>query len=465
MTPAPAASAAVAAIEDRLLPPVLIEGRDETSRLGGALAEHKIPAVSIAVVAEGQIVWARAYGKAGAGGAAATADTLFQSCSISKTVATLTALRLIASGAFSLDSDVDALLSSWRIPENPYTADAPVTPRWLMSHRAGFNVGGFPGYAPSGPIPTLGQILRGEPPCNTEALRVEARPGSEFRYSGGGIQVLQQLLEDFGGLPYAELARSEVLDKAEMGSSTYEPTPSAAASGHDAGGEPMEGGYGIQPELAAAGLWSTPSDLARLAIAVQQSYVAGRGILPRSLAVEALTRIGDGPTGLGFFLAGEGDELRFSHSGGNMGFRCHLEAYASLGLGAVVMTNSDNGQILINRILNTIADAYGWPGFLNERKVSRLSEDILERYSGVYVIPFDADGALKIKVVAATGMLTVESPLGPGQLLPESETRFFGVQNPVEVEFHLQGGRAIGCSISLGGVRMEARREDSEQIN
>lgn len=455
-------SEGIEAVEHQLLPSVMIEGQRSTSSMAEALEEHNVPAVSVAVIAEGRIEWAHAWGRTTADGSLANSETLFQSCSISKPVAALTTLRLVASGALDLDADVDSLLRSWHIPDNPHTAGNPVTPRWLMSHRAGFNVRGFPGYAIGSQVPTLGQILRGEPPANTDALQVETAPGTAFRYSGGGTQVLQQLLEDLSGLPYSDLAKREVLDVAEMTVSTYEPSPEAAAFGHLASGKPMEGGYGIQPELAAAGLWSTPSDLARLAISMQRAYADDGGIIPRQLARAALTPVGDGPTGLGFFLESDGDRLRFSHNGGNTGFRCHLEAYASLGLGAAVMTNSDNGQILVNRIFNTIADTYGWPGFLTERKVVSVGQEVLDRYSGSYLLRLDeAPDGIPIKVAVGDGLLTFESPLGPGKLLAESETRFFGTQLPVEVEFHREDGQASGFTLVFGGTTtMEATRTD-----
>ncbi|HEX5939422.1 MAG TPA: serine hydrolase domain-containing protein, partial [Dehalococcoidia bacterium] len=266
---------AIEAVERRVLPAVLIKGSRETSTLEEALAQHNVPAVSIAVISGGRLQWARAYGAAHAGGEPVNTRTLFQSCSISKTIATVTALRLVDQRLLDLDRDVNELLTSWRVPDNPYTKGNPVTTRHLLSHRAGVNVGGFPGYEPDGPIPTLGQILRGEPPCNTEALRVDAEPGRAFRYSGGGMQILQQLLEDVSGIPYAKLATREVLNPAGMTRSTFEPSPTGVAAGHDLSGQIMVRSFAILPELAAAGLWSTPSDLARFAVAVQDSYAEG----------------------------------------------------------------------------------------------------------------------------------------------------------------------------------------------
>jgi CubicO group peptidase (beta-lactamase class C family) len=452
----------IQALEEKLLPAVLIKGRRQTSKLRDRLQHHCIPAVSVAVIHEGELDWAKTYGSETPGGKAVTSKSLFQSCSISKTIATATALRLVAAGQLELDRDVNEMLHSWQIPANPHTRDAPVTLRWLLSHRAGLNVGGFPGYEPGTLLPSLLQILRGETPSNTEAVRVEAQPGTAFRYSGGGTQVVQQLLEDVAGMPYARLAAREVLNPAQMTESTFAADPPLAVSGHYASCERLPGSYVIQPELAAAGLWSTPTDLVRFAMAIQRSY-ASHGFIRRDLAQEALKRTADGPTGLGFFLDGHGDQLRFSHSGGNSGFRCHMVAYASLGLGAVVMTNSDNGNPLISEVVNTIADCYAWPDFLVEREQIPLGADILERYSGTYAVRPDAGAPdFEIQIAAGDGVLAVRSPLGPGQLLPESETHFFGAEMPVEFEFKLEDGRAIGFKVSLGGAGMEGRRVEPQ---
>jgi CubicO group peptidase (beta-lactamase class C family) len=349
--------------------------------------ESSVPGAQWALIDGGGLVHEGAAGRPAAGSEAQVGSgTLFQACSISKPVAVLAMLRLVERGVLELDEDVNARLTSWRV--RPLAGWQPrVTLRQLASHSAGLTTSGFPGYPEGHALPTTVEILDGTGPANTFAVRVDTVPGVQFRYSGGGTMVLQQLLEDVTGTPFPELAHELVLGPLEMRESAYaQPLPPAiharAATAHDDAGRPVEGRWHTYPELAAAGLWTTAGDLARFAIGVQRA-VAGRdgAIVSPALAREALTpqleaaqRIGDlTDIGLGLFLGGGGASARFGHSGGNEGFRCHLLAYRDTGQGAVVMTNGDNGGWVVERTLARIAAAAGWRDYpleLPEREVA-----------------------------------------------------------------------------------------------
>jgi CubicO group peptidase (beta-lactamase class C family) len=344
-------------------------GEPAPFRLEDRLAAHRVPAVSVAVIQHGEVEWARAWGWTEAGnGIEADTTTLFQAASISKPVAAIAALRLVEEGTLELDADVNGALSRWRVPENGLMATERVTLRRLLSHSAGTTVHGFPGYADGEPVPTLVQLLDGAGPANTGPVRVDLVPGSEWRYSGGGTSVVQLLMEDATGRPFAELMRELVLDPAEMPRSTYEqPLPgrraAEAAVAHGGDGSPVPGRFHIYPEQAAAGLWTTPSELARLAIQVQRALEGDTGgVISPEMAERMLTHEAGG-FGLGFAVDGEGDDLRFSHGGSNHGFRAHFVAYAHRGQGAVIMTNGAGGGELAAELLRAIASTYDWPGF------------------------------------------------------------------------------------------------------
>lgn len=331
------------------------------------MRHYRVPGVSIAVIEGGRIEWARAYGVREAGGTVPVdAATLFQSASISKPVTTVAALRMVERGRLSLDEDVNLRLASWRVPSSPLTADRKVTLRRILTHSAGLSVSGFAGYTPGEPVPTLRQLLDGAPPANSEPVRVTSVPGAEQRYSGGGFSVAQLLVAEAAGRPFEAALRELVLSPAGMRHSTFaQPLPPAsranAASGHDSAGARVPGRWRIHPELAAAGLWSTPSDLARLAISIQRA-AAGQpgGILSPPMAAEMLTPQ-MGPSGLGFVVLGDGEARIFRHAGSNVGFRARMLAYVEGGRGAVVMTNGDGGAELVEEILASLARAYRWP--------------------------------------------------------------------------------------------------------
>lgn len=328
---------------------------------------YQVPGVSIAVINHGVIEWARGYGVVDTNTTQSiTDDTLFQAASISKPLVAMATLYYVQTGVLNLDEDVNHKLLSWKVPDNEYTQDSQVTLRGLLSHSAGLTVHGFAGYTDKEEIPTLLQILDGEPPANSDPIEVFVAPGTLWQYSGGGYVVAQQLLEDVTDKPFPEIMRDTVLQELEMGNSTFEqPLPPSlshlAAVGHTSNGEIVNGKWHTYPEIAAAGLWTTPSDLARFVIEIQQS-VSGKSnrILSKEIAEQMVTRQ-FGEWGLGLQVGGSGDDAWFAHSGANEGFRCYMFGFIKNGQGAVVMTNSDNGYELALEIIRTISIVYKWP--------------------------------------------------------------------------------------------------------
>jgi CubicO group peptidase (beta-lactamase class C family) len=311
-----------------------------------------VPAAAAAVLAGREEVVA-AWG--------AETDTLFQAASISKPVAALVTLRLVAQDRLSLDVDVNEYLRSWRLPNAGWP---PVTIRHVLGHSGALTVHGFAGYPQDAPQPSLNEVLEGLPPANTPAVRQDGPPGQQWRYSGGGYVLLQQLLEDVTGERFADLAADLVLRPAGMATATYgQPQPSQVAAAHTGG---REVGWHVYPELAAAGLWCTPVDLVRLAQAIQASITGDDGaLLPRKLAVEMVTPQ-TGGFGLGLWLSGDGMARRFSHGGGNHGYRCALIGTAASQNAAdrnsvAVMTSSDEGDPVIASLLAVIPGTTSWP--------------------------------------------------------------------------------------------------------
>jgi CubicO group peptidase (beta-lactamase class C family) len=266
-------------VENNLLPPVpnKIEPTGKMNILE-RMKHYDVPGVSIAVINNGKIEWAKGYGvREARTNLPVTAGTLFQAGSISKPVAAMGALRMVQDGKFALDEDVNKKLKSWKIPENEFTKEQKVTLRRLLTHNAGLSVWGFPGYAAeTKPLPTITQILDGTAPANTKPVRVIEMPGTNPSYSGGGFTVMQLLMAGVSGKPFPKLMEDTVLKKLGMKSSTFkQPLPSnlyqQAAAAHSGKGEKFTSKWFIYPEMAAAGLWTTPSDLALFAIELQQA--------------------------------------------------------------------------------------------------------------------------------------------------------------------------------------------------
>jgi CubicO group peptidase (beta-lactamase class C family) len=270
-------------VESGLRPAIVLdELAAEPFHLSDRMNFYKVPGVSIAVIDQGEIAWARGYGAREAGTETpVTTDTLFQAASISKPVAAVVALRLVEQGTLQLDEDVNRYLRSWQLPQNELTAQQKVTLRLLLSHRAGLtDYAGFKDALPNQRRPTLREMLE-TGKWTPAPIRVGLKPGSRFAYSGGGYCLLEQLLEDVTGKPFPTLARELVLEPLQMASSSFDQafTPergSLAAVGHQWNGKKLPRDWNDYPATSAAGLWTTASDLARFAIELQKVR-AGKG--------------------------------------------------------------------------------------------------------------------------------------------------------------------------------------------
>jgi CubicO group peptidase (beta-lactamase class C family) len=352
-----------------------IEGAQSPDRQGldrltlqQVMEQFHVPGVSVAVIKDFKIDWAKGYGVADvASGMRVDADTLFQAASISKPVAAMAAVRTVQDGRFTLDQDINTILTSWKLPDSEFTRGHPVTPRALMSHTSGLGDGfGFPGYHPSAPRPTLVEILNGSQPSNVGRVLMERPPFTAEKYSGGGVTMMQLAMTDALGRAYPEIMRSLVLGPIGMTNSGYEQPLSAerdrhAARAHNGRGLAMDTKWHVYPELAAAGLWTTPTDLAKFAIEVQQTAL-GRStrVLTRASVLEMLTPVGVGDYAVGFAITKKGQGWYFAHGGSNWGFQCNLIAHRVKGYGLAIMTNGDAGRPVINEIEARVTAAYGW---------------------------------------------------------------------------------------------------------
>ena len=419
---APAGAAAhaarIARIERGLPPPVQVRGEERTFSLEEKMREHKIRAVAIAVFENYELSWTKAWGQADAeAGAPATDDTLFLAGSISKSVNALAALLAAADGTLSLDAPINDSLTSWKLPDNDLTRASPVTLRRLLSHTAGTTVHGFPGYVSGTPLPTVPQILDGAAPANTPAVRVDLAPGKEFRYSGGGTMITQLALTDRTKRAYPDLLRERVLGPLGMTRSTFQqvPPPATAAVGYGRDGNPIPGKRNAYPEMAAAGLWTTPADLARFFAEVARARAGRSKVIPRDVATQMTTGVATaGPgqqVGLGVFLRERNGTKLFGHDGVDMGFLANAVASLDGGFGFAIMASSDNGFHIFHQLESALFTEYGWPG--RDEPIVRFAADP-EPFLGTFVAmgqPFT--------IATAGGKLELRRPFeDPVELVP-----------------------------------------------
>ncbi len=433
----------------------------------------KVPGISIAVIRDFEIHWAKGYGTRDVEtNEPVDVATMFQAASISKPVAAMGVLKAVQDGLFTLDTDINSILTSWKLDGQGFTTERPVTPRGLTSHTSGLGDGfGFPGYDPAGPVPSVVQILEGQPPSNVRRLFMERAPMTLEEYSGGGVTLMQLALSDARKRPFADILRDDVLRPIGMVNSTYEqPLPPArdrnAARAHDGQGKSRGAKWHVYPEMAAAGLWTTPSDLARFAIEVQKSSVGkSNRVLSRTTVQEMLSPVGVGDYAVGFSIAKVGQGWYFSHGGSNWGFQCVLRAHKTKGYGLAIMTNADRGGALATELSRRIQKAYEWDSFAEPaprgyapppaRAEITLPREVLESYVGVY-----ESTLLTFTITLEDGQLQI-LPTGQPKVrlyVAARDTLFPRVVNATFAITRDGNGQVTGLVLRQGGQDLPARK-------
>ena len=386
-------------VEAGLCNPMMIEG-DSTWTIEERMKHYGVHGVSIAVIDSFKIAWVKSYGVMDTATKQPVTDsTLFQAASISKPVFTMAMLKLVEEGALQLDENVNARLTSWKVPENEFTATEKVTLRRLLGHVAGTTVHGFEGYVPGTPLPSLVQILNGEAPANSPAVGVDQVPGTAWRYSGGGYCVAAQLMVDAKGGTVPQHMHDLVLKPLGMTRSTYEqPLPAAwatkAATGYIPNGSMAEGKWHVYPEIAPDGLWTTATDLARFVIDVQKTMATDSGkVLKRSTAKQMVEPFVDPHGGVGFSLIDLHGARYFEHGGWNEGFCGEIIGHVESGKGVVILINANQPDFM-HEVVRSVMRAYDWPGVSPPYKPVPMDDAALAQFTGRYRV--GADDAVTI---------------------------------------------------------------------
>lgn len=313
-------------VENNLMPWVQTQDSIKWS-LKDRMAYYNTNGISIAVIRSYKLDWARGYGWADVSEKRPVTDqTLFQAASLSKSVNAVGLLKLVQDKKIDLTTDINEYLTSWKFPYSQATKDKKITLGNLLSHTAGLSVSGFPGYSVGEELPSVAQILDGKGPSNSKAVRSISEPGTNFQYSGGGVTISQLIVTDVAHQPYDEFMNEAVLRPLDMSNSffTQPPLESKAhllATGYYGNGKEVEGKYHIYPEQAAAGLWTTPTDLCKLIVEIQSSYSGKpyKVLSPETTKVLTTPYIENLPA-LGLFVAKSGNTVTFSNGGLNCGF-------------------------------------------------------------------------------------------------------------------------------------------------
>lgn len=416
-----------------------IKTSDHPLYLLDRMKEYNIHCVSIAVITDNKLEWARAYGFADTEQSIpATTETMFQAASISKSLNAMGILKLVQENKLALDVDINTYLTDWKFPYDSSEWIGVITLKQLLSHTAGTSVHGFRGYAKGEDIPDITQILNGEEPANNRAIRSVFRPGSKPQYSGGGITISQKIVQELTGQPYDMFMKANILDPLEMKASFYSTVPPESltnklASGYLEDGNPVKGKYHLYPEQAAASLWTNPTELSNFIIELQKSNTGkSNKILKKEMVHTMLTPV-MAENALGVFIKTVANNKYFSHGGANEGFRSFFVGNVDEGNGVVVMVNSNNSAILAE-IVNSVATVYGWKDYYNPvvRKTVKVAEEVLDSYAGVYEVSPGFAISITRKKEALFAQATNQAQF---PLFPEEPNKFFFKVVEASLEF------------------------------
>ncbi|OYU67636.1 MAG: hypothetical protein CFE22_03885 [Cytophagaceae bacterium BCCC1] len=406
--------------------------------------------ISITVIKDYKIEWSKSYGWADSlEQRPVTPITRFQAGSISKSLNAIGVLKLVQDGKINLTEDINTYLKTWKFPYDTLSKGKKITVANLLSHTAGITIHGFPGYEIGDTIPTLSQILDGQKPANTKAVRSIYEPSLKYQYSGGGTTISQLIIEDITGLPYDEYMWKNVLKPLGMGNSSYTQPPTnklkkLLATGYYNDGKPVKGKYHIYPEQAAAGLWTTSNDLAKYVIETQLALEGkSHKVLNREMTTLRLTPYIDNSSAFGVFILNKGGFKYFNHSGVDEGFVSQYMGSFEGGNGVVVMTNTYN-TALFNEVIYSVASTYNWKNYSPEvRKTISLPEPLIATYIGKYILENDTLAIVKKSDGIYIEDLTEKTSW---KMYFTDHANFFVIENRMKFGFQIDD---ISKSISL----------------
>ena len=382
-------------VENSLSPGIIFGDSVPNLNIEKRMQETGIKGLSIAVIRNYQVEWAKGYGWADVEEKRkVNTETRFQAASISKSLNSMGVLKLVQMGKLDPEADINNYLKSWKFPYDSLSKNKKINTLQLLSHTAGLSIHGFPGYERSDSLPTIPQILDGQKPANTEAVRSMFELGKRLEYSGGGTTITQLLVTDITGRKYAEFMQNEVLNPLGMKNSSFnQPTLDTGnlATGYYGNGKPVHGKYHVYPEQAAAGLWTTPVDLAKYIIECQLALTGkSNKVLSQPMMQKRLSHYIDSSSGLGVSLINKKGNIYFNHNGGNEAFLCTSYGSMQGGNGVVIMINGEDFSV-VREMVNSVARVYNWESFYQPtfKKVVTVPVDTLQQYTGHYLLMKD----------------------------------------------------------------------------
>lgn len=452
-------------VENSLSPLVLNKGASLWN-LEKQMQKYNVAGLSMAVIHNYEVDWAKGYGITGSSESPQVSEqTVFQAASMSKFVNAVALMKLMEWKELNLDEDINNYLTSWEFPYTKTFNENTITIRQLLSHTAGLSTHGFKGYKNPNKLPTLIQTLEGSKPANSLKVEQIQLPHQAFKYSGGGTLISQLILMSNTDASYEDFVHENIFRPLGMNHSYYsiefEKYPIDLAFGHKGNGKTLKQKYNVYPESAAAGLWTTPTDLAKLIIDIQRALKTEPSQILSLQSMKELTKptLNKSNAALGLFLQLEDGELCLQHSGANRGFRGKLYFGAESGNGVVIMVNGTNTTI-IEEVIRSVALVYNWAGFkkLVVTPELNLTNLDLSQYKGKYVLD-----KREVEISLKKGQLIFsEKGKWSSHLTPLSSSTFLVdiVKPQATVEF-VKGadGSIVKCIVKQGEMTEWIKKE------
>lgn len=430
-------NAPIAWIKNNLTSLHSLDGHVPRKSIPQLMLEDNIPGVSIAFVDNKKVAWTASFGFKNLSTSEKVTDkTVFTGASLSKPLAAIAALKVVESGKINLDENVNNALIGWNVPDNEFTIDEKVTLRRLIGHSAGIRNDLWSSYLPDQEVPTLTQMLAGQPPSVDPATTVVFTPGSNVRYSNSGYSIIQKLLKDVCQDSFDNILETLVFQPSGMNESSFkQPMPAALkkrrAIGYDENLKPYP--YRLFPYKAAGGVWTTPIDMAKFVITLFEDYDGKNNILSSAMTAEVFSRKRE-RLGFSKIFNDKSEDLIFRHYGSNQGFTSYLVGSLLRKQAVVIMINSDNGFALLDYIARSVAEYYHWD-YLQPTIHNRYTPEILtiKEYQG----RFDNNSEiLSFNLNEGYLWVTSEKDKTPKKLIPVGKSEFISTDSSVKYGFY-----------------------------
>jgi len=388
------------------------------------LEKYKLPGFSVVVFENYKIVYSKQFGQKSANSSEKiNENTAFSTASISKPITALLCFILEEKGLINLNEPIGKSLKRWHLPKSKFTENNSPTWKQFLNHTAGTTQSGFEDHYEGEKIPTLEESLLGKIPRYDKEIEFTFEPGTDWQYSGGGYTIIQMALEDTFNKPIAELAKEYIFSPLGLKNTTMiQPNEKGfltnIASVHDKDGKVIKTGLPITPQVGASGLWSTPTDLAKIAIEMQNALlnknnkVISHNVAKKATAVTALKNAVGGWSYGWQKSFGYNNYDWFTCNGSNTGVGGTVMGTMKDGNGFAFLANGEkpNRFPVMGATQKTILSVMNWEGKTMNEKTQEIPASLKKQLIGTYDDFLFAQG-METKIIEKNNRLYVESEL------------------------------------------------------